>query len=237
MTDSAGAFFIELSSLFDPKGFNEADKKLKQSSSSFSGYFNGLNSQSESWAELFSSSAARAANSSSSSLNGFFNLTSKNFLNLEALAQQVFGNMLSNFLSVSAQMAASSVFGSLFGGGGSLFGSLLGSRQTGGPIDQTGPYLLHSGEFVLPANTVSAIKQNTSAPAAFDATQTQAQQGAVINITVNTPVTLNGSASAADARTLCEEISSAARRGVSWAVEQAKISYKIGKQKSGEASL
>ena len=238
MTDSAGAFFIELSSLFDPKGFNEADRKLKQSSSSFSGYFNGLNSQSESWAELFSSSAARAASSSSSSLNGFFNLTSKNFLNLEVLAEQVFGNMLSNFLSVSAQMAASSVFGSLFGGGGgSLFGSLLGSRQTGGPIDQTGPYLLHAGEFVLPANTVSAIKQNASAPAAFEAAQTQAHQGAVINITVNTPVTLNGSASAADARTLCEEISSAARRGVSWAVEQAKISYKIGKQKSGEASL
>lgn len=237
MTDSAGAFFIELSSLFDPKGFNEADRKLKQSSSSFSGYFNGLNSQSESWAELFSSSAARAASSSSSSLNGFFNLTSKNFLNLEVLAQQVFGNMLANFLSVSAQMAASSVFGGLFGGGGSLFGSLLGSRQTGGPIDQTGPYLLHAGEFVLPAQTVSAIKQNTSAPAAFDAAQTQAQHGAVINITVNTPVTLNGSASAADARTLCEEISSAARRGVSWAVEQAKISYKIGKQKSGEASL
>lgn len=237
MTDSAGAFFIELSSLFDPKGFNEADRKLKQSSSSFSGYFNGLNSQSESWAELFSSSAARAASSSSSSLNGFFNLTSKNFLNLEVLAQQVFGNMLANFLSVSAQMAASSVFGGLFGGGGSLFGSLLGSRQTGGPIDQTGPYLLHAGEFVLPAQTVSAIKQNTSAPAAFDSAQTQAQQGAVINITVNTPVTLNGSASAADARTLCEEISSAARRGVSWAVEQAKISYKIGKQKSGEASL
>ena len=238
MTDSAGAFFIELSTLFDPKGFNEADKKLKQSSSSFGSYFDGLNAQSTNWADNFSASAARASVLSSSSLNSFFDITSKNFLNLQVLAEQVFGNMLSSFLSTMAQMAASSAFSSILGvsGGGSLFGSLLGSRQTGGPIDETGPYLLHAGEFVLPSQTVSAIKQS-AAPASLAAQSASFASGAVINITLNTPVTLNGSASAQDAKKLCEEISSAARRGVSWAVEQAKISYKIGKQKSGEASL
>ena len=33
MNDNANSFFIELSTLFDPKGFNEAQSKLEQSES------------------------------------------------------------------------------------------------------------------------------------------------------------------------------------------------------------
>ncbi len=68
---------------------------------------------------------------------------------------------------------------------------------------------------------------------------TQANTGeSVINITLNSPITINANQdSPLNAREMCEEIASATRRGVSWAVEQAKISYKIGKQRSGEASL
>ncbi len=75
--------------------------------------------------------------------------------------------------------------------------------------------------------------QNTPAP------NTQNNAGeSVINITLNSPITINANQdSPINAREICEEIASATRRGVSWAVEQAKISYKIGKQRSGEVSL
>jgi hypothetical protein len=235
MTDSAGAFFIELSSLFDPKGFNEADKRLKQSGSSYDSYFDALSSQSSAWSDNFISASARASLVSTASLKSFFDATSKNFLNLETLAKEVFDGMLANFLSAMTQMAASSALSGILSlGGESVFGSLLGSRQSGGPIDETGPYLLHAGEYVIPSQQVSALTAQSNG---VETLQASSSSAAVINITLNSPVTLNGTASSEDAKKLCKEISEAARRGVSWAVEQAKISYKIGKQKSGEVSL
>ncbi|XRK16291.1 hypothetical protein Dip510_001932 [Elusimicrobium posterum] len=36
---------------------------------------------------------------------------------------------------------------------------------------------------------------------------------------------------------MAEEIAAAARRGTAWAVESAKINYKIGRMKNGEAAL
>ena len=218
MTNSAGSFFIELSSLFDPQGFKEAQKQIKESSQEFSTYYKQLNKQTDTWSSNFISGASKINVLSSASLTSFFDATSKNFLNLENLAKNVFSNILSSFLSMGAQMATQSFFGSIFGGGTSLFGGLLGSRRTGGPINQTGPYLLHEGEYVLSPEATTA-------------------QETPVNITVNTPITINTAASSSDVKALCEEISQAARKGVFWAVEQAKISYKIGKQKSGEASL
>lgn len=219
MTNSAGSFFIELSSLFDPQGFKEAQTQINQSSQEFSKYYNNLNNQTDKWSHNFISGASKINVLSSASLNSFFDATSKNFLNLESLASGVFKNILSSFLSMGAKMATQSFFGTIFGGGTSLLGGLLGSRRTGGPINQTGPYLLHEGEYVL-------------SPEAAKAQETP------LNITVNTPITINAStSSAAGAKELCEQIGEAARKGVSWAVEQAKISYKIGKQKDREASL
>lgn len=219
MTNSAGSFFIELSSIFDPQGFKEAQKEITQSSQEFSKYYNNLNNQTDKWSNNFISGASKINVLSSASLNSFFDITSKNFLNLENLAKEVFKNILSSFLSMGAQMATQSFFGAIFGGGTSLFGSLLGSRRTGGPIYQTGPYLLHEGEYVLSPEAA----KNQENP---------------LNITINTPITINAqSTSASNVKDLCEQISEAARKGVSWAVEQAKISYKIGKQKDREASL
>lgn len=218
MTNSAGSFFIELSSLFDPKGFKEAQKQITQSSQEFSNYYKNLNQQTDKWSNNFINGAAKINVLSSASLNSFFDSTSKNFLNLESLAKNAFNNILSSFLSMSTQMATNSIFGSLFGGASGLFGGLLGSRRSGGPINQTGPYLLHEGEYVL-------------SPEAARAQETP------VNITINTPITINASASSKEAKELCQEIAQAARKGVSWAVEQAKISYKIGKQKDREASL
>ena len=53
------------------------------------------------------------------------------------------------------------VSGSLFGKGLQVVGGLLGSFQTGGIVPQTGPYLLHQGETVVPTNQGS---QTTIAP-------------------------------------------------------------------------
>jgi len=216
MSEAASTFFIELSSLFNPKGFDEADRKTAQS------------------ANAFAAATKRAAAASNSAMDGFFNISSKNFLDLEILAKKSFGGILSSFLSTMAQMAARSALTGLFGGiGGGFFGGLLGSRRTGGPIGKTGPYLLHEGEFVLPPETVDAIKQSR-APAANGAGTIE---GAV-NISVNAPISIQtAAAGGADARQLADEIAQAARRGVSWAVEAAKINYKIGRNRSTEASL
>lgn len=218
MTNSAGSFFIELSSIFDPQGFKEAQKEINQSSQEFSKYYNNLNNQTDKWSSNFISGANKINVLSSASLNSFFDSASKNFLDLENLAKGVFKNILSSFLSMGAQMATQSFFGAIFGGGTSLFGSLLGSRRTGGAINQTGPYLLHEGEYVLSPEAAKAQETPT--------------------ITINSPITINAqTSSSTNAKELCEQIAQAARKGVSWAVEQAKISYKIGKQKDREASL
>ena len=231
MNDNANSFFIELSTLFDPSGFEEAENKLTQSESSFNNYFKNLGDKSSNFAEVFESYSSKASSNSINAFSGFFDVTSKNFLDMENLSKQVFSSIASLALSAFSNFATNALFGGI-SGGTSLFGSLLGSRRSGGPINKTGPYYLHEGEFVLPPEIVENI-QNNPTP------NSQANAGEnVINITLNSPITINANQdSPLNAREICEEIASATRRGVSWAVEQAKISYKIGKQRSGEVSL
>lgn len=230
MNDNANSFFIELSTLFDPSGFDEAQEKLTQSENSFNTYFKNLEDKSADFASIFESYSSRASANSISAFSGFFDVTSKNFMDMDNLAKQVFSSITNSALSAFSNFATNAIFGGLTGGT-SFFGGLLGSRRTGGPINKTGPYYLHEGEFVLPPEIVDTI-QNTPAN-----TQTNGREN-VINITLNSPITVNANQdSPLNAREICEEIASATRRGVSWAVEQAKISYKIGKQRSGEVSL
>ncbi len=246
MNDSAGTFFIELSSIFDPRGFDAAQNKFKETSSVSEGIYADLNKQSSDFSKNFLSSARLSFSGAQSQLNGFFDFTSSGFLDMEALAKQTFSNILASFISslteMSLKAAASGIFGSLgFGGTGGLLSGLLGSRRGGGPIGSTGPYYLHEGEFVLPPEVVSAIKQSRAPAISASSSPSGAQAAAAQSadsVTVNAPITLNVSGALdGDVKKICEDISSAARRGVSWAVEQAKISYKIGKQKSGESSL
>ncbi len=231
MNDNANSFFIELSTLFDPKGFNEAQSKLEQSESSFNTYFKNLEENSAQFSNIFESYASKASEKSLNAFAGFFDITSKNFMNIDNLAQQVFSSIANSAVSALSSFAVNSFLGSATGGT-SLFGGLLGSRRSGGAINKTGAYYLHEGEFVLPPEVVNGI-QNAPAP------NTQsAPQEAVINITLNSPITINGNTeNAQSAQEICEEIAAATRRGVSWAVEQAKISYKIGQQHSKEVSI
>lgn len=231
MNDNANSFFIELSTLFDPSGFEQAENKLTQSENSFNSYFKNLEDKSSNFAEVFENYSSKASSNSLNAFSGFFDVTSKNFLDMENLSKQVFSSIANSALSAFSNFATNALFGTT-SGGTSLFGGLLGSRRSGGPINKTGPYYLHEGEFVLPPEIVESI-QNNPTP------NSQANAGEnVINITLNSPITINANQdSSLNVREICEEIASATRRGVSWAVEQAKISYKIGKQRSGEVSL
>lgn len=231
MNDNANSFFIELSTLFDPAGFDAAENKLTQSESSFNTYFKNLEDKSSNFATLFENYSSKASANSLTAFSNFFVITSKSFLDIDNLAKQVFSSIASSALSAFSNFATNALFGGL-SGGTSFFGGLLGSRRSGGAINKTGAYYLHEGEFVLPPEIVESIQNNPTPN-----TQANAQES-VINITLNSPITINGNQdSPLNARELCEEIASATRRGVSWAVEQAKISYKVGKQRSQEASL
>jgi len=235
--NKSGNFFIELGAVFNPKGFDEADERTNQTAAAVSKSFDNLNTKTSNYGANMAKIIGGGSKISAGYMQSFFDSSSKGFLNLETLTKNIFGNMLASFTGMITQMMANSALSgaaSLFGGGG-LLGGLLGSRKTGGPIAETGPYLLHAGEYVLPGDIVSAIKQG-SAPAGPGGGNVFAGGGAV-NITLNTPVTVNGSASQIDARDLAEQISAAVRRGAAWAVEHAKINYKVGQQKSGEVSL
>lgn len=230
MNDNTNSFFIELSTLFDPKGFEEAENKLSQSESSFNNYFKNIEENASAFADIFESSSSKASANSLNAFGNFFDITSKNFLDIDNLANQVFSSIANNALSALGNFAINNLLGGV--GGTSLFGGLLGSRRSGGAINKTGAYYLHEGEFVLPPEIVASV-QNNPAPNS----QNNGQES-IINITLNSPITINGNQdNAINTQELCEEIANAARRGVSWAVEQAKISYKIGKQYSNEVSL
>ena len=231
MNDNANSFFIELSTLFDPKGFEEAENKLTQSESSFNNYFKNLEENSSNFSAVFSDYSSKASENSLNAFGNFFNMTSKNFLDMNSLATEVFSSIANSALSAFSTFATNALFGTATGGT-SLLGGLLGSRRSGGAINKTGAYYLHEGEFVLPPEIVESIQNS---PAGIP--QESAHES-VINITLNSPITVNGNQdNSLSAQELCEEIASATRRGVSWAVEQAKISYKVGKQRSKEVSL
>ncbi|MCL2887956.1 MAG: hypothetical protein FWF35_01385 [Elusimicrobia bacterium] len=234
--NKTGNFFVELGAVFNPQGFDEADERTNQTAANVSKSFDNLNTKTSNYGTNMSRVIGSGSKISAGYMQSFFDSSSKGFLNLETLTKNVFSSMLGSFTGMITQMmtnAALSGAASLFGGGG-LLGGLLGSRKTGGPIAETGAYLLHAGEYVLPSDVVSSIKQG-AAPAGPGGGNVFA--GGAVNITLNTPVTVNGSASQTDARELAEQISAAVRRGAAWAVEHAKINYKVGQQKSGEVSL
>ena len=236
MTENIANFCIELDAIFNDGGLTQATQDFQSAGQEISSLMDSLQSRAKSGADVFTQSAFSGFSALKSGLEDFFNYTSSAFLDLDLLIKSVWDNMVNSFFEAVAKMAANAVISNIFGGMASTSSGFLGSRRRGGPIDKTGPYYLHEGEFVLPPEVVSAIKGGSTARTAENTAQ-NASAAQTVNITLNTPITLNGSADKNDAQKLCEEISRAARRGVSWAVEQAKISYKIGRERSTESAL
>lgn len=234
MTENIANFCVELDAIFNDGGLKEASNSFKNAGQEVSALIDNLQQQAQSGSAIAAQTAFEGFKALRGGLEDFFNFTSSSFLDLDKLIKGVWNNMVNSFFEAAAKMAAESVLSSVFGGAGiigGIFGGVLGSRRSGGAIDKTGPYYLHEGEFVLPPEVVSAVKSGRD----YGTAEQSSTQN--INITLNTPVTVNGTADKDSAQKLCEEISRAARRGVSWAVEQAKISYKIGRERSSEVSL
>jgi len=191
------------------------------------------------WGDLLESTADRASRKAAHSVHDFFNAASGDFLNLEKLSAGVFQSIEDAFFQTLERMAAkAAVYGllNLFTGGamGGLFGGFgkFLSFDTGGLVPGTAgtpvPAIVHGGEYVLTAAQAAGLSAGTGGAGA----------AAQINLTVNAPVTLNGSGStAADARAVAEAVADAVRRGAGWAVEYAKVNYKVAKARDSEAAL
>ena len=157
--NDTNSFFIELSALFDPKGFEEAESKLSQTESSFNDYFKNIEENASAFSNIFAEYSSKASKSSLNAFGDFFDVTSKNFLDIDNLAKQVFSSVANNAFAALSNFAVNGLLGGALGSG-SLFGGILGSRRSGGAINKTGTYYLHEGEFVLPPEIVAGI-QNT----------------------------------------------------------------------------
>lgn len=240
MIENIAKFCVELEAVFEDSGLKQMYNDFRSAGDEVADIYDALKREAEESGGIVVNSAFSGFSSLKSGLEDFFNFTSESFGKIDDLIKSVWDNMVSSFAQALSKMAANNLLSAIFGGGGGLFGSLfggiLGARRSGGPIEQTGAYYLHEGEFVLPPEVVSAIKGGgyNSAP---DSGSGRGSAAGDINVTLNTPITFNGAPQNSDVRKICEEISNAARRGVSWAVEQAKISYKIGRERSSESSL
>lgn len=227
MNNTDNKFFTELGALFNGGAqAEEAAARIEQANERAEKSYENLGKKTSAVAGDMSRFLDRSARASSKAMDNFFDVSSKGFLDFDAVAKKTFDSIVSNFFSMTASMLTRSVLsglGGLFGGGGGFVSGLLGSRETGGPIPKTGPYLLHGGEYVLSKDMLASM---SSAPA-----------GGAPNITVNTPVNINSVGSNIDVKHMAREITRAARAGAAWAVEYSKVNYKVGKKREGEVSL
>ncbi len=238
MIENIAKFCVELEAVFEDSGLKQMYGDFSSAGEEVAEIYESLKREAEESGGIVVNGAYTGFSSLKSGLEDFFNFTSESFGKIDELIKNVWDNMVSNFAQALSKMAANNLLSAIFGGGGGLlgglFGGILGSRRSGGPIEETGAYYLHAGEFVLPPEVVSSIQGGGYSSAKGAGNYAGADN---ISVTVNTPVTFNGTPQNSDVRKICEEISNAARRGVSWAVEQAKISYKIGRERSSESSL
>ncbi|WP_428897826.1 hypothetical protein Dip518_000010 [Parelusimicrobium proximum] len=229
MTNNNSKSFLEIGAVFNSEGFEESDRRMEETARSFASSFEEISSNAEKFSSNIFKSIDKYSKNAGLSMDKMFASSSKGFINLENIGKKTFNSLLESFLSFSSKMLANSLIsglGGIFGGGGSILSGVLGSRERGGDIPQTGPYLLHEGEYVLPKHTVNRLKSGSGGSSAGN-----------INITVNAPINISSQESQQDARAVAEEISQAVRRGAAWAVEYAKISYKTGKNRAGEVSI
>jgi len=191
------------------------------------------------WAQLWDGMWSGTMSGMTANVRTFLTASGNMFDNFKKLLDGIFKSILNSFISMVAQMIAKwlllqAVTGLAGLGWGGPLASLLGSKKEGGPIPETGPYLLHKGEEVIPADIANAVRKSPSpsfAPAATAAAVSQ--MGA--SITQN--ITLQGSASEIDIGALCEKISEATRNGMRQAGEMANVVTKIGSKKAGISGL
>jgi len=160
------------------------------------------------------------------------------FTTLKNLADAFFQSILQAFFDMLAQMAAraavygllSTILGMPMGGFDAYMGFPGEGKASGGAIDKTGGYLLHAGEYVLSPEVVGAIKKGSSSEGKTNGVGQAGGKGINFSQTIN----IQGGG---DTKKIVKEITEATRRGVSWAIEGAKVGYKAGSAKSGEIAI
>jgi len=164
----------------------------------------------------------------------FLTFSENIFDNFRKLLDGIFKSILSSFVQMVAQMIAEWLLLQAITGffGGDVAKKLLGSRKEGGPIPETGPYLLHKGEEVLPADIAGAIRKS-SGPSMTPAFAGASMGG---NITIEQHIDIGGT-SETDINVIADKLSEASKNGAISAVNLAKVNYKIGKKRDGETSL
>lgn len=190
------------------------------------------------WANHWTRMANSASGNAANAIKNFLDKSSVGFMNFGFLAQNLFDSILDAFLDMIAQMVARLAVLNLFKAvnifSGGFLAPLLGAFETGGAVGATGPYLLHAGEYVLPASVVSAIKAAQAPSAGGGAAEFAAGSGggaasggAVFNI--SPVINMNAAAGQDDIKQLVRKITEATKQGVSWAVENAGVNYKVGR--------
>ncbi|MDD2772984.1 MAG: hypothetical protein PHP45_04735 [Elusimicrobiales bacterium] len=164
---------------------------------------------------------------------------------IDKFATSLFQSILQAFLDLIAKIVAKlAIYGilNLFTGGtGGIVGKLFGFAEGGlvpGAAGQAVPAIVHGGEYVLPASIVSAIRSGMAPSGAMRGGGLAfAGAGGGISVSLNAPITINGGlGSDSDVRSVCEQLTSAMKTGVSWAIENAKTSYKVGARHDGESA-
>jgi translation initiation factor 2B subunit (eIF-2B alpha/beta/delta family) len=111
----------------------------------------------------------------------------------------------------------------------------MASYAVGGPIDRTGPALVHAGEFVLSANVVKAIKEGT--PTSGLNNGGVSSGGGGTSVSYSPVIQINGGVNKENVREVCKQISDAARKGMTEALDLSRVVYKQGAKRSGETAL
>jgi len=170
----------------------------------------------------------------------FFTSSSKDFLNLEALAKKVFNGILKAFLDMAEEMLAkAAVYGifSMFSNKGGGLLKFLGFSQggytgDGDPNEVAG--VVHRGEFVLDADTTSNLMKGRPAPSLAPAFAGASAAGGGGGSVINN-FYISGIVDSVDA--LCDRISESARQGDRAAGELSNVVSKVGGMKAGNTAL
>lgn len=186
------------------------------------------------WAAAWDTMWSSTVSSMSTEIKTFLTTSGSLFKNFKSLLDGIFESILSSFLTMVSNMIAKWILLQAITGltGGTIATKLLGSFKEGGSIPETGAYLLHKDEEVIPADIANSIRDNSTPT--FTPVAAAASSAANINLTQE--ITIAGS-SETDIDTIAERLSEATKDGVISAVNFANVSYKIGQKHAGETAL
>lgn len=185
------------------------------------------------WAQAWDGMWSGVLSGMTANVQTFLTSSGNMFKNFKKLLDGIFKSILNAFISMVAQMIAKwLVLQALTGmGGGGMGMRLLGSFSKGGPIPETGLYLLHKGEEVIPAQTANAVRKGGAGPSMAPV---GASGGGEISLTQNINI---GGTSETDINVVAQKLEEATRNGVMAAVNLSKVQYKVGLQRAGETAI